>query len=229
MNLPIVGAVDILGLERSRDPDRRRRDAAAARRPPRASRSSRSSRFARLAAREPRRLQADPGHDRLAGAGQDRRSINGTRTPLDAFAVAVAVTVSLMFVDAAARRRPARARARGARVRAGWSAGWSPAPQLLAEKIGLAALCAVAVTLLHARRPRPRSSALDWGRVAAVARRAGGRRASPSRRWAWRSAALAREVRAASLLALRALAADRLPGARPVGRGGDEPLRRRSA
>jgi hypothetical protein len=73
--------------------------------------------------------------------------INGGKTPLDAFAVAVAVTVSLMFVTlllaagmlALEREEHAFGRlVRGLVSRIG----------LLTEKIGLAALCSVAVTLL---------------------------------------------------------------------------------
>jgi ABC-2 type transport system permease protein len=73
--------------------------------------------------------------------------VNGGKTPLDAFAVAVAVTVSLMFVTlllaagmlALEREEHAFGRlVRGLVSRAG----------LLAEKIGLAALCSVAVTAL---------------------------------------------------------------------------------
>jgi ABC-2 type transport system permease protein len=73
--------------------------------------------------------------------------VNGGKTPLDAFAVAVAVTVSLMFVTlllaagmlALEREEHAFGRlVRGLVSRVG----------LLTEKIGLAALCSLAVTLL---------------------------------------------------------------------------------
>ena len=73
--------------------------------------------------------------------------VNGSRTPLDAFAVAVAVTVSLMFVTLLlaagllALEREEHAFARLVR-------GLVTRTQLLAAKIGLAALCALAVTLL---------------------------------------------------------------------------------
>ena len=73
--------------------------------------------------------------------------INGKKTPLDAFAVAVAVTVSLMFVTlllaagmlALEREEHAFGRlVRGLVSRVG----------LIVEKIGLAAICSVAVTLV---------------------------------------------------------------------------------
>jgi ABC-2 type transport system permease protein len=73
--------------------------------------------------------------------------VNGGKTPLDAFAVAVAVTVSLMFVTlllaagmlALEREEHAFGRlVRGLVSRVG----------LLVEKIGLAALCSVGVTLI---------------------------------------------------------------------------------
>ena len=73
--------------------------------------------------------------------------LDGERTPLDAFAVAVAITISLMLVTlllaagmlALEREEHAFARlVRGLVSRTG----------LLAEKIGLAALCSFAVTLL---------------------------------------------------------------------------------
>src|SRR3954467_15634648 len=95
-NLPIVGAVDILGLERSRALI----DAAAARLPhgdPARVALEQVSRFARLAAQN-----LDVSKPILATIGSPVRVtttvINGSRTPLDAFAVAVTVTVSLMFV-----------------------------------------------------------------------------------------------------------------------------------
>ena len=71
---------------------------------------------------------------------------------------------------------------------------------LLAEKAALAAACSVVVCLLMLAGPRPvRGPRL--GPLPALARRAGGRRRSRSPRSGWRSAALTREVRAASLLA----------------------------
>ena len=132
-------------------------------------------------------------------ARQSRPIVGGKTTPLDAFAVAIAVTVSLMFVTlllaagllALEREEHAFARlVRGLVSRIG----------LLVEKIVLAALCAFVVTLLMLAR----LGALRRARLGAL-RRCGWSRwrpaRSPSPRWAWRSAALAREVRAASLLA----------------------------
>jgi ABC-2 type transport system permease protein len=77
----------------------------------------------------------------------DQTIVNGGTTPLDAFAVAIAVTVSLMFVTlllasgilALEREENAFLRlVRGLVSRTG----------LLIEKIGLAAVCAIAVSLL---------------------------------------------------------------------------------
>jgi ABC-type multidrug transport system permease subunit len=77
----------------------------------------------------------------------DQTIVNGGTTPLDAFAVAIAVTVSLMFVTlllasgilALEREENAFLRlVRGLVSRTG----------LLVEKVGLAAVCAIAVSLL---------------------------------------------------------------------------------
>jgi len=125
--------------------------------------------------------------------------VGGRRTPLDTFAAAVAVTVSLMFLTlllaagllALEREEHAFSRlVRGLVSRVG----------LLVEKIGLAALCAFAVTLLMLLALGGFFIALDWGRLpqwllalafGAVAFAALGVALG----------ALAREVRAASLLA----------------------------
>ena len=138
----------------------------------------------------------------LAAVGQPlhvkRTIISGHRTPLDAFAVAVSVTISLMFVTvllasgmlALEREEHAFGRlVRGLVSRLG----------LLGEKVALAAVCAVPATLImlcgigifvH----------LDWGRFAlwlvALARGALGFGALGVA-----VGALARDVRAASLLA----------------------------
>lgn len=125
--------------------------------------------------------------------------VGGKRTPLDAFAAAISVTVSLMFLTlllaagllALEREEHAFSRlVRGLVSRLG----------LLVEKIGLAALCAFAVTLLMLLALGAFFIALDWARFpqwllalafgavafAALGVALGG---------------LAREVRAASLLA----------------------------
>ena len=124
--------------------------------------------------------------------------LEGKKTPLDAFAVAVSVTISLMFVTlllaagmlALEREEHAFARlVRGLVSRAG----------LLVEKIGLAALCSFAVTLVMLVG-LALFVGLDWGRaplwivalaMSAVAFAAMGVAIG----------GLAREVRAASLLA----------------------------
>ncbi|MDX6679199.1 MAG: type transport system permease protein [Solirubrobacteraceae bacterium] len=124
--------------------------------------------------------------------------LSGRRTPLDTFAVAVAVTISLMFVcvllasGLLALEREENTFARLAR-------GLVPGGQLVAEKIVLSAACAFAVSLamlmgVSAFVP------LDWGRVALwVIALAGGALAFAALGVAIGS--LAREVRAASLLA----------------------------
>jgi ABC-type multidrug transport system permease subunit len=124
--------------------------------------------------------------------------INGSRTPLDAFAAAVAVTVSLMFVTLLlaagllALEREEHAFARLVR-------GLVSRTQLLAAKIGLAALCAGAVTLLMLAGLAA-FLGLDWGRAPLwVAALALGALAFAAMGVA--VGALAREVRAASLLA----------------------------
>jgi ABC-2 type transport system permease protein len=127
-----------------------------------------------------------------------RTALQGKRTPLDSFAVAIAVTVSLMFVTvllasgmlALEREEHAFARlVRGLVSRLG----------LLAEKVGLAALCAWAVAVamtcgIGLFVP------LDWGRfplwLVALAFAAAGFGAMGVA-----IGGLAREVRAASLLA----------------------------
>jgi ABC-2 type transport system permease protein len=196
VSLPIVGNVDILGLERSRALI----DAAAARLPrgaPARIALEQVSRFARLAAQN-----LDVSKPILATINSPVRVrqtvIDGARTPLDTFAVAVAVAVSLMFVTlllaagllALEREEHAFARlVRGLVTRTG----------LLAAKVVLAALCALVVTVLMLVGLAV-FVGLDWGRAplwlaalvlgalafAAMGVAIGG---------------LAREVRAASLMA----------------------------
>lgn len=197
VDLPLIGSADILGLVRSRTLI----DAAAARLPkddPGRVALAQVSRFARLAADN-----LDVSKPILASIGSpvDVKTtvVKGSRTPLDTFAVAVAVAVSLMFVTLLlgsgllALEREEHAFARLVR-------GLVTRTQLLVAKIGLAALCALAVTLLMlcglalfvgldwARTPQW-IVALAFGAVAfgAMGVALGG---------------LAREVRAASLLAL---------------------------
>jgi ABC-type transport system involved in cytochrome c biogenesis permease component len=124
--------------------------------------------------------------------------LSGRRTPLDTFAVAVAVTVSLMFVcvllasGLLALEREENTFSRLAR-------GLVPGGQLLAEKIVLAAACAFAVSLVMLTGVSV-FVPLDWGRAGLwVIALAGGALAFAALGVAIGS--LAREVRAASLLA----------------------------
>lgn len=124
--------------------------------------------------------------------------LSGRRTPLDAFAVALAVSVSLMFVcvllasGLLALEREENTFARLAR-------GLVAQASLLAEKVVLAAGCAFAVTLVMLMGVSA-FVALDWGRAWQwVVALAGGALAFAALGVAIGS--LAREVRAASLLA----------------------------
>jgi ABC-2 type transport system permease protein len=196
VSLPIVGSVDILGLERARAVI----DAASTRLPhgdPARVALEQVSRFARLAAQN-----LDVSKPILATIGSPVRVkqsvISGGRTPLDTFAVAVAVAVSLMFVTlllasgllALEREEHAFARlVRGLVSRSG----------LLAAKVALSALCALAVSVVMLAGLAI-FVGLSWGRaplwlaalvVAAIAFAAMGVAIG----------ALTREVRAASLLA----------------------------
>jgi ABC-2 type transport system permease protein len=127
-----------------------------------------------------------------------RTTVNGSRTPLDAFAVAVAVAVSLMFVTVLlAAGMLALEREENAFLRL--VRGLVSRLALVSEKVGLAALCSFAVTLLMLMGIGL-IVGLDWGRFplwllalglgavsfAALGVAIGG---------------VAREVRAASLLA----------------------------
>lgn len=127
-----------------------------------------------------------------------RTALKGGRTPLDAFAVAIAVTISLMFVTvllasgmlALEREENAFSRlVRGLVSRTG----------LLVEKVGLAALCAFAVALVMLCGIGI-FVGLDWGRFPLwLLALAAGALAFASLGVA--IGGLAREVRAASLLA----------------------------
>jgi ABC-type transport system involved in cytochrome c biogenesis permease component len=195
--LPLVGAVQILGLDRSRaiidsvtaGMPRDSRDRAAL---------EQVSRFARLAGEN-----LDASQPILASIGSPVRVqqtvVEGDRTPLDAFAVAVAVALSLMFVTlllaAGLLALEREEQAFGRLVR-----GLVSRSALLAEKVVLSALCAVAVTLLMLFGLAA-FVGVDWSRVPAwLAALIGG-----ALGFAAMGAAiggLAREVRAASLLAL---------------------------
>ncbi|MEA2291363.1 MAG: type transport system permease protein [Solirubrobacteraceae bacterium] len=197
VTLPIVGDVDVLGLERSRALI----DAAAAGLPradPRRVALEQVSRFARLAGEN-----LDVSRPILASIGSPVRVkqtvVAGSRTPLDTFAVAVAVAVSLMFVTLLlaagllALEREEHAFARLVR-------GLVSRTQLLAAKTGLAALCGLGVTLLMLCGLAA-FVGLDWGRAPLwLAALALGALAFGAMGVAL--GGLAREVRAASLLAL---------------------------
>jgi ABC-2 type transport system permease protein len=196
VSLPIIGNVNILGLERAHEII----DAAATRLPhgdPARVALAQVSRFAQLAAQN-----LDVSKPILATIGSPVRVhetiVSGSKTPLDTFAVAVAVALSLMFVAlllasgllALEREEHAFARlVRGLVSRSG----------LLGAKAALAALCALGVTAIMLVGLAA-FVGLDWGRaplwlaalvLGAVAFAAMGVALG----------ALAREVRAASLLA----------------------------
>jgi ABC-type multidrug transport system permease subunit len=195
--IPFLGSVEILGLRKAQTLI----DEVAAGLPPNAPERialQQVSRFAKLAADN-----LDISKPILASIGSPVRVkqtvIDGSRTPLDAFAVAVAVSVSLMFVTlllaAGLLALEREEHVFGRLVR-----GLVSRPALLAEKVVLAALCSFAVALAMLAGLAA-FVGLDWARApewvlalaaaalafAAVGVAIGG---------------LAREVRAASLLAL---------------------------
>jgi ABC-type multidrug transport system permease subunit len=197
VSIPLVGDVDILGLRRAQAIVQGAINAMPEDAPERVA-LEQVARFARLAADN-----LDVSKPILGAIGSPVRVkstvVKGSRTPLDAFAVAVAVTVSLMFITlllaagmlALEREEHAFGRlVRGLVSRTG----------LLAEKVGLAALCSFAVTLLMLCGLAA-FIGLDWGRAPAwLAALAGGALGFAGMGVA--IGALAREVRAASLLAL---------------------------
>jgi hypothetical protein len=197
VSIPLVGKVDILGLRRAQAIVEGAIDAM----PEGASERvalEQVARFARLAADN-----LDVSKPILAAIGSPVRVkssvVKGSRTPLDAFAVAVAVTVSLMFITlllaAGMLALEREEHAFGRLVR-----GLVSRSALLGEKIGLAALCSFAVTLLMLCGLAA-FVGLDWARAPAwLAALAGGALAFAGMGVA--IGALAREVRAASLLAL---------------------------
>jgi hypothetical protein len=184
VDLPLVGAIEILGLQRSRAII----DSVASGLPrdaPERVALEQVSRFARLAGDN-----LDVSRPILASIGSpvkvEQTVVNGSRTPLDAFAVAVAVAVSLMLLTlllAAGLLALEREDQTFARLVRGLVSRTS----LLAEKVVLSALCALSVTLL-----------MLFGLAAFVG-------LDLSRVPAWLAGVaiggLAREVRAASLLA----------------------------
>jgi ABC-2 type transport system permease protein len=129
----------------------------------------------------------------------DQHLVQGRRTPLDAFAVAVAVTMSLMLVCvllAAGMLALEREEHAFARLVRGLVSRWT----LLAEKVVLAASCSAAAALVMTAGVSLFVS-LDWGRFGwwLVALGVGGLAFGAL---GVAIGALAREVRAASLLAI---------------------------
>jgi ABC-type multidrug transport system permease subunit len=195
--LPLVGAVQVLGLERTQAIIDSITEELPARSPDRAA-LEQVSRFAELAAEN-----LDVSRPILASIGSpvrvDQTVVEGGRTPLEAFAVAVAVTVSLMFVTlllaAGLLALEREEQAFGRLVR-----GLVTRTALLTEKVVLSALCALAVTLLMLFGLAA-FVGLDWGRVPAwLAALLGG-----ALGFATMGAAIggiAREVRVATLLAI---------------------------
>jgi ABC-type transport system involved in cytochrome c biogenesis permease component len=197
VSIPLVGNVDILGLRRAQAIVEGAINAMPKDAPERVA-LEQVARFARLAADN-----LDVSKPILGTIGSPVRVkttvVKGSRTPLDAFAVAVAVTVSLMFITlllaAGMLALEREEHAFGRLVR-----GLVSRTALLAEKVGLAALCSFAVTLLMLCGLAA-FIGLDWGRAPAwLAALAGGALGFAGMGVA--IGALAREVRAASLLAL---------------------------
>jgi hypothetical protein len=196
VEVPIVGNIDILGLRRAQAIV----EAAIAGLPedaPERIALGQVARFAELAAEN-----LDVSKPILATIGSpvriEQTIVKGGRTPLDAFAVAVAVTISLMFVTlllaAGMLALEREEHAFGRLVR-----GLVSRSALLAEKIGLAALCSFGVTLAMLCG-LALFVGLDWARAPAwLAALAGGAIGFAAMGVA--IGGLAREVRAASLLA----------------------------
>jgi ABC-2 type transport system permease protein len=159
--IPFLGSVDILGLRHAQTLI----DATIAGLPPRDPARvalQQVSRFAKLAADN-----LDVSKPILATIGSpvqvEQTVVDGSRTPLDAFASAVAVAVSLMFVTlllaAGLLALEREEHVFGRLVR-----GLVSRSALLAEKILLAALCAFAVTLAMTAGLAA-FVGLDWGRT----------------------------------------------------------------
>ena len=196
VSLPLVGDINILGLEKAHAII----DGVAATLPQDSSERvalEQVSRFARLAAEN-----LDVSKPILASIGSPvqikKTIVNGSRTSLDSFAVAVAVAVSLMFVTvllaAGLLALEREEQAFGRLVR-----GLVSRSALLTEKVVLSALCALAVTLVMLFGLAA-FVGLDWSRIPAwLAALAGGALGFAAMGVA--IGGLTREVRAASLLA----------------------------
>jgi ABC-type multidrug transport system permease subunit len=194
--LPLLGEFDVLGLETAH---RTIRGVAASmpRDAPERRALEEVEQFARLAAEN-----LDVSRPILASIGSpvrvEQTVVEGSRTPLDAFAVAVAVTVSLMFIGlllaAGLLALEREEQAFGRLVR-----GLVSRSRLLAAKIGLSAACAAAACLLMLCGLAALIG-LDWGRAPAwLAALAAGALGFAAMGVA--IGGVAREVRAASLLA----------------------------
>jgi ABC-type multidrug transport system permease subunit len=195
LSFPLVGDVQILGLENARtliDSSLKGLPADAPQRAP----LQQVSRFAKLAGEN-----LDLSKPILASIGQPvqikQTVLSGSRTPLDQFAVTVAATLSLMLVTlllAAALLALEREEGTFARL----VRGLVSRSKLLAEKIVLAAGAALVVTLLQLAIVSLFVS-LGWS-VSWLAALAAGALAFAALGTAL--GALAREVRVASLLAI---------------------------
>ena len=195
--LPLVGAVDILGLRRAQAIVEASIASLPAGAPERVA-LAQVARFARLAADN-----LDVSEPILATIGSPvevrQTNVSGAaRSSLGAFFVAVAVTVSLMFITlllaAGMLALEREEHAFGRLVR-----GLVSRTALLGEKIGLAALCSFAVCLALLCGLAA-FVGLEWGRAPAwLAALAGGALGFAAMGVA--IGALTREVRAASLLA----------------------------
>jgi hypothetical protein len=194
--LPLVGTIDILGLRRAETIIEAANRTLPADAPERIALGE-VARFARLAADN-----LDVSKPILATIGSPvevrQTNVSGARTSLSGFFVAVAVTVSLMFITlllaAGMLALEREEHAFGRLVR-----GLVSRTALLAEKIGLAALCSVAVCGLMLCGLAA-FVGLDWARVPAwIAALLGGALGFAAMGVA--IGGLTREVRAASLLA----------------------------
>jgi ABC-type transport system involved in cytochrome c biogenesis permease component len=196
VSLPLVGSINILGLEKARAII----DGVEATMPRTSGERAaleQVSRFARLAAEN-----LDVSKPILGSIGSPvkirKTIVKGSRTSLDSFAVAVAVAVSLMFVTlllaAGLLALEREEQAFGRLVR-----GLVSRSALLAEKVVLSAICALLVTLAMLFGLAA-FVGLDWSRIPAwLAALFGGALGFAAMGVA--IGGLTREVRAASLLA----------------------------
>jgi ABC-type transport system involved in cytochrome c biogenesis permease component len=196
VSIPFLGSADILGLRRAQTLV----DGTIATLPRGSAERvalQQVSRFAKLAADN-----LDVSQPILAAIGSPVRVketvVSGSRTPLDAFAAAVAITISLAFVTLLLASGLL-ALEREEHVFGRLVRGLVSRTALMAEKIGLAALCAGAVSLAMTAGLAA-FVGFDWSRAPlwALALAAG---ALAFAALGVALGALARELRAASLLA----------------------------